>query len=113
MVIVSGEIVVEEGAVDRVRDALRTMEDATRKEPGCLTYAFSVDISAPTVMRIFERWESMDALKAHLKMPHMGGRRSKRTHPNGDRRSVAAISHHRRGATRCGRIPRLPRGHAG
>ncbi len=71
MLIVSAEIVVEEGAVDKVRDALRTMEDETRKEPGCLTYAFSVDINAPTVMRIFERWESMDALKAHLKMPHM------------------------------------------
>ncbi len=71
MLIVSGEIVVEEGAVDKVRDALRSMEDETRKEPGCLTYVFSVDINAPTVMRIFERWESMDALKAHLKMPHM------------------------------------------
>ncbi len=71
MLIVSGEIVVEEGAVDQVRDALRSMEDETRKEPGCLTYAFSLDINAPTVMRIFERWESMDALKAHFKMPHM------------------------------------------
>ncbi len=71
MLIVSGEIVVEEGAVDQVRDALRTMEDETRKEAGCLTYVFSVDINAPRVMRIFERWESMDALKVHLKTPHM------------------------------------------
>ncbi len=71
MLIVSGEIVVAEGAIDQVRDALRTMEEQTRKEPGCLTYAFSVDINTPTMVRIFERWESMDALRAHFKMPHM------------------------------------------
>ena len=47
------------------------MEEETRKEPGCLTYAFSVDINAPTMVRIFERWESMDALEAHFKTAHM------------------------------------------
>ncbi len=71
MLIVCGEVVVEEGAIDSARDALRTMEEATRKEPGCETYAFSIDINAPTIVRIFERWESMEALEAHLKTPHM------------------------------------------
>ena len=71
MLIVAGEVVGEEGAVERVRDALRSMEEATRKEPGCLTYAFSVDINDPGMIRIFERWESMEALQAHFAMPHM------------------------------------------
>ena len=71
MLIVAGEVVVEDGAIDSVRDALRTMEDQTRKESGCLTYVFSVDINAPTTMRIFERWESQEALSAHMKTPHM------------------------------------------
>ena len=71
MLIVAGEVVVEEGAIERVRDALQSMEAETRKEPGCLTYAFSVDLSAPSVVRIFERWESMEALAAHFKTPHM------------------------------------------
>ena len=71
MLIVSGEVVVEEGAIDQVRDALRTMEGETRKEPGCLTYAFSVDVNDPTMVRIFETWESLDALREHFTMPHM------------------------------------------
>lgn len=71
MLIVAGEVVVEAGSVEAVRDALRSMEEATRKEPGCLTYAFSVDINDPGMVRIFERWESMDALRAHFGMPHM------------------------------------------
>jgi len=71
MLIVAAEAVVPEGAINEVRDALRKMEEETRKEPGCFTYAFSVDISAPTTLRIFERWESIDALAAHFKTPHM------------------------------------------
>ena len=71
MLIVAAEVVVEEGAVNGVQDALSTMEGETRKEAGCLTYAFSIDINDPTMVRIFERWESMAALAAHFKTPHM------------------------------------------
>ena len=71
MLIVAGEAVVEEGAVEQVRDALRTMEEETRKEPGCLSYAFALDINDPTMVRIIEHWESPDALSAHFKTPHM------------------------------------------
>jgi len=71
MLIIAGEIIVESSAIDAVRDALRTMETETRNEPGCSTYAFSVDITDPNMMRIFEVWESMDALRAHFATPHM------------------------------------------
>lgn len=71
MLIVAAEAVVEAGTVETLREALRAMETETRKEPGCLSYAFSVDVTDPTMIRIFERWESMDALAAHFKTPHM------------------------------------------
>jgi quinol monooxygenase YgiN len=71
MLIVAGEIVVEKGAIEAVREALQKVERATRAEAGCITYAFSVDVSDPQMVRIFERWESLDALRAHLQMPHM------------------------------------------
>ena len=71
MLIVMGEVVVEEGAVEKVRNALQDMEQATRKEPGCLSYAFSLDINDPTTVRISERWASMDALQEHFHSPHM------------------------------------------
>lgn len=71
MLIVMAEVVTRAGTIDQVRDALKTMEIETRKESGCVTYAFSVDVSDPNKLRISERWESMDALKAHFKTPHM------------------------------------------
>ena len=71
MLIVAAQVMVEAGKIEGVRDALRTMEDETRKEAGCLTYAFSLDVNDPTSLRIFERWESLEALEAHFKTPHM------------------------------------------
>ena len=47
------------------------MEQATRREQGCLKYAFSVDVTDPGMVRVTERWESLDAIKAHLASPHM------------------------------------------
>ena len=73
MVIVAEEIVLEEGTIEGVgvRDAIRIMEEESRKQSGCLRYAFSVDISDPTIMRVYELWQSMEALEAHFKGPHM------------------------------------------
>ena len=73
MIIVTEEIVLDEGAIEGVgvRDAIRIMEEESRKESGCSTYAFSVDINDSTTMRIYELWESMEALEAHFKAPHM------------------------------------------
>ena len=77
MLIVVAEVGIEEGSVDGVRDALRTMETETLKESGCDTYAFSIDVSDPTTMRIIERWESEEALAAHFKAPHMAAFQAK------------------------------------
>ena len=71
MIVVQVEVVVEPGSADKVRAAVAAMEQATRKEAGCLKYAFSVDISDPGMIRVTERWESMDAIKAHMASPHM------------------------------------------
>ena len=74
MIILAEEIVLEEGAIEEagVREAIHIMEAESRKEPGCLTYAFSIDITDATIMRIYECWESVEALKAHFYTPHMG-----------------------------------------
>lgn len=71
MIIVMGEIVTEPGAADRVRDALAEMETETHKEPGCITYAFSVDATDAGMVRISERWESMGDIEKHMATPHM------------------------------------------
>ncbi len=71
MIIVAGEVVVAEGVVEQVRGALVDMQNATRQEAGCLAYSFAVDVGDATKIHIFERWQSMDALAAHFKTPHM------------------------------------------
>jgi quinol monooxygenase YgiN len=38
----------------------------SRSEVGCITYVFSPDPIDPSLVHLFERWESKDALAAHL-----------------------------------------------
>ena len=71
MIIVMGEIVVEPGAADKVADALAEMEAETHKEEGCITYAFSVDVANPSIVRISERWNAMEDIEKHMQTPHM------------------------------------------
>lgn len=71
MIVVVVEVKLEAGAAVHAREAVAKMETATRAEPGCLTYAFSVDLSDDSTMRVIERWRSHEDLKAHLGSPHM------------------------------------------
>jgi len=71
MIVVQVEVIVEPGSADKVRDAVKKMEQATRQEAGCLKYAFSVDVSDPGMVRVTERWATLEAIKAHLASPHM------------------------------------------
>ena len=71
MIVVQVEVIVEPGSASKAVDAVKKMETATRQEAGCLKYAFAVDISDAGMIRVIERWESMDAIKAHMASPHM------------------------------------------
>lgn len=54
-----------------MKDAIAEMETASRAEEGCHDYTFCQELSNPDVLRINERWESMEALQAHFATPHM------------------------------------------
>lgn len=71
MIIVEGWVRLGEGEIDRLRDKALKMVEETRKEPGCIDYAYSVALDDPDVMRIAEVWESQEALDAHGATPHM------------------------------------------
>lgn len=60
--------------VDRVEEALPAMADviaASLAEPGCRDYSYAEDISEPGLFRVYEEWESRQALQAHFALPHM------------------------------------------
>ena len=71
MLLISGLIELAEQDIETMKAAATVMAVETRKEDGCIQYAFYQDIENPCVFRIFEEWESDDALKVHFGAPHM------------------------------------------
>jgi len=73
-------ITAKPGMRGKVLEAFQANVPAVRAEAGCIEYQATVDaVDAPAVQTPFgddtfiviEKWESMDALKAHGAAPHM------------------------------------------
>jgi quinol monooxygenase YgiN len=71
MLVIAGHIRIDPARRDDAIRAAVEVQEATRAETGCLSYTFSADLADPGVFRIFEEWESPDALKSHFHAPHM------------------------------------------
>jgi len=71
MIVIQGTIDFDPQRHDQAVAAAAAMQDETRQEPGCLVYAFALDVGDPGRIHIIERWESEDALKLHFATPHM------------------------------------------
>lgn len=57
--------------IEAALPAMVAMIVASRAEPGCIEYAYSLDIFDPTLVRVIERWESREALAAHTQSEHL------------------------------------------
>ena len=71
MITITAVIQSSAADIEALRDVLAEMETASRAEDGCHDYTFLQEVSAPDVLRINERWESMEALQKHVATPHM------------------------------------------
>ena len=71
MLIVTGTVEVAETGVASMKAAATVMGQASRAEDGCHAYAFWQDLEQPNLFRVYEEWESVDALKAHAATDHM------------------------------------------
>ena len=71
MVVVSGEFVIDAADREAGLAAAVRMARETRKEVGCLSYAFYTGVEDPAHVRVFEEWESGEALERHFRTPHM------------------------------------------
>ena len=80
MIHVIAVITAKPGMREKVLEAFRANVPAVRAEQGCIEYGAAVD--APGDLKIqtkcgadtfvvVEKWESLDALKAHAVAPHM------------------------------------------
>jgi quinol monooxygenase YgiN len=56
---------------DEALAAARRMQDASSAEEGCHEYRFWIAIDEPHTLLLFERWEDLASLEAHLATPHV------------------------------------------
>ena len=80
MVHVIAVITAKPGKREEVLKHLRANVPAVRAEKGCIEYGAAVDADpalpvqtkyGPETFVVVEKWETMDALKAHAAAPHM------------------------------------------
>jgi quinol monooxygenase YgiN len=80
MIHVIAVITAKPGQREPLLAQFRANIPAVRAEPGCLEYGTAIDATpalkfqtayGPDVVVVVEKWESMDALKAHGAAPHM------------------------------------------
>jgi quinol monooxygenase YgiN len=71
MIVIAGHVALDPAQREAAVAAAREMMRETRREKGCISYAFSADLDEPGRFRIFEEWESDEALRAHFASPHM------------------------------------------
>src|SRR6478752_4137098 len=80
MIHVIAIITAKPGKRDEVLRHFRANVPAVRAEKGCIEYGAAIDAEnalsfqtkyGPDTFLVIEKWESMDALKAHAAAPHM------------------------------------------
>jgi quinol monooxygenase YgiN len=80
MIYVIAEITLDESTRTEFLDIFGKLVPDVRAEHGCIEYGPAVDVTtgmkgleAPRedVVTIMEKWDSIEALKAHMKTPHM------------------------------------------
>jgi quinol monooxygenase YgiN len=71
MIVVTAKVTSTQEDIVALQGAIATMEKASREEEGCLDYTFSIELNDSCVIRITEKWETVEALQAHFNTPHM------------------------------------------
>jgi quinol monooxygenase YgiN len=71
-------ITTKPGMRDQILGHFRANAPTVKAEKGCIEYGAAVDVEGgpfakfgPDTFVVIEKWESMDALKAHGAAPHM------------------------------------------
>lgn len=71
MVIVVGTMSIDTKQLDEFLREVAKLEDLTRKEDGCLTYAMALDDYATARIAVVEHWRDEAALRTHLATDHV------------------------------------------
>ncbi len=71
MIVVNAIIETSEENIDLWKEGITAIENASRKESGCIDYTWSVELNSSNTLRATEKWKSMDDLALHFQTPHI------------------------------------------
>lgn len=70
MIVVAAKLKAVEGKGDELEQAFRKLAPIVLKDPGTIGYAIHRGVNAPNDFFVYEKYESMDALKLHGSTEH-------------------------------------------
>ena len=71
MVHISARIVVRTGSAPAMQNIFRELANASRHEPGCLSYEVFQAAERLELFQTIERWRDEQAANAHMATPHV------------------------------------------
>lgn len=71
MIVVTSKFRAKPGNRDRILELARPCIEATRGEKGCIRYELFMSGEDDVTLQFIEEWTDLDALRAHLKSPHL------------------------------------------
>ncbi|MEP3429516.1 MAG: putative quinol monooxygenase [Roseibium sp.] len=71
MVYLIAKLKTQPGSTEAIRKAVAPCLEATRKEPGCISYELFQNIEDPDSLVFVEKWETREHLAAHFETPHL------------------------------------------
>jgi quinol monooxygenase YgiN len=71
MIIVMGEFRLNPKSIEILRDEIAEVIKRSNQESGCISYKFSEAMDDPGLIRVSEKWKSMEDLEAHFDTDHM------------------------------------------
>lgn len=69
MILVTGTVTASADTIDEMLRVSTEHVHRSRQESGCISHHVSIDADDPLTLHFTERWESIEALKAHFRVP--------------------------------------------
>lgn len=71
MIKVVAKSIIHQDKIDEIIKLSKQLIEASRKEPGCISYEMYQDINDLSVFTMIETWESLGAFDKHGKSEHV------------------------------------------
>lgn len=71
MIVVSGRFRLPPEQIAEARQAMAKVVASSNAEPGSRIYCYAEDVTEPGLFRVYEEWDSREAIEAHYQATHM------------------------------------------